>query len=139
MVCVSLACRVTWPGSYIRTFSIHVTYDGLCAWVKVGSYGHSNSVKGIMRRWQDLSKGLIQSPWKSPPRMMTWLRNVVVSVLSAMQAPACFTRSWGRYHAIRRQLCFVLSIPSRANASCLGKCFGNRKCRKVDAHVAVLM
>ena len=72
---------------------MHVAYDGWCAGVKVGSCGPSNRVKGGVRRWQDLSEELVQSPWKSPSRMMRWLGYVVVSVLIAKQASACFARS----------------------------------------------
>ena len=75
---------------------MHVACDGLCVGLKVGSCGPSNSVKRSVRMWQDLSEELVQSPWKSPPRMMRWLGCVVVSVLRAKQASACFDRSWGR-------------------------------------------
>jgi len=70
---------------------------------------------------------------------MRWLGYVVVSVLRAKQASACFARSWGKYHFIRRQLCPVSSVPSSAHASCLGKCFGSAKGRRDDAHNAVLV
>jgi hypothetical protein len=72
---------------------MHVACDGRCAGVKVGCCGPSNRVNGSVRRWQDLSEGLVQSPWKSPPRMMRWLGYVVVSVLRAKQASACFAKS----------------------------------------------
>ncbi len=72
---------------------MHVACDGWCAGVKVGCYGPSNRVNGSVRRWQDLSEGLVQSPWKFPPRMMRWLGYVVVSVPRAKQASACFANS----------------------------------------------
>ncbi len=36
-------------------------------------------------------------------------------------------------------MCRVSSVPSNAQASCLGKCFGSEKGHRVDAHVAVLV
>ena len=75
---------------------MHVVCVGWCVGLKLGSCKPLNSVKGSERRWQDLSEELVQSPWKSPPRMMRWLGYVVVSVLRAKQASACFDRSWGR-------------------------------------------
>ncbi len=69
---------------------MHVACNGWCAWVKGGSCGPSNSVKGSVRSWQDLFEGLVQSHWKSPSRMITWLGYVVVSVLSAKQASTGF-------------------------------------------------
>jgi hypothetical protein len=36
-------------------------------------------------------------------------------------------------------LCHVSSVPSSAQASCLGKCFGSAKGRRDIAHVAVLV
>ena len=69
MVWVSLLCKTMWRGSYIRKCSMHVACDGWCAVVKLGSCGPSNSVKGNVRRWQDLSEGLVQTPRKSPPRI----------------------------------------------------------------------
>jgi hypothetical protein len=41
---------------------MHVACDGWCEWVKVGSCGPSNSVYESVRKWHDLSEGLVQSP-----------------------------------------------------------------------------
>ena len=95
-MCVSLLCGAMWWGSYVRKWSMHVACVGWCAGLKMGSYGSSNSVKESVRRWQDSSEELVQSPWKFPPRMMRWLGYVVVSVLRAKQASSVFARSWGR-------------------------------------------
>ena len=80
---VSLLCEAMWWVSYIRKWSMHAACDGWCAGVKVGSCGPSKSVKGSVRRWQDLSEGLVQSSWKFPPRMMRWLGYILVRVLRA--------------------------------------------------------
>jgi hypothetical protein len=61
--------------------------------VKVEICRPSNSVKRSVRGWQDLSEGLVQSPYKSSPRMMRWLGHGVVSVLRAKQASSCFAGS----------------------------------------------
>jgi hypothetical protein len=67
MVLVSSLCVAMWWGSNITKWSIRVPCAGMCAGVKVGFCGPSNSTNGSVRRWQDLSEGLVQSPWKSPP------------------------------------------------------------------------
>jgi hypothetical protein len=36
-------------------------------------------------------------------------------------------------------MCHVSSVSSSAQASCLGKCFGSDKGRRVNAHVAVFL
>ena len=72
---------------------MHVVCDGECAGVNVGRCGPSNIVEGSVRKWLHLSEGLVQSPYKSPSRMMRWLGYVVVSVLSAKQASVCFPSS----------------------------------------------
>jgi hypothetical protein len=41
---------------------MHVACDGRCAGMKVGSSGPSKRVNGSVRRWQDLSEGLVESP-----------------------------------------------------------------------------
>jgi len=46
-------------GSYIRKWSMYVACVGWCVGLKVGSCGPSNSVKGSVRRWQDLSEELV--------------------------------------------------------------------------------
>ena len=67
---MSSLCGAMWWGSYIRKWSMHIACDGWCAGVKVGNCRPSNSVYGYVRRWQDLSEGLVQSPWNSPSKMM---------------------------------------------------------------------
>ena len=62
---------------------MHVACVGICAGVKVGSCEPSSSVNRSVRRWQYLSEGLVQSPWKSPPRIMRWLGYVVVECVES--------------------------------------------------------
>ena len=61
-MCESLLCKAMRWESYVRKWSMHVACDGWCAGLKVGSCGPSNNVKGSVRRWQDLSEELVQSP-----------------------------------------------------------------------------
>ena len=62
---------------------MHVACVGWRVGLKVESCGPSNIVKGSVRRWQNLSEEFVQSRWKFPPRMMTWLGYIVGSVLKA--------------------------------------------------------